>query len=381
MTKVVLLTASISRDGGGVSEAVKTLAGAFAETDLRLEVITLRDDSYDRDLVDWSGIKVTAARVFGPKKYGFSFDLLKKLFESDADVVHVHGIWMYQCLACLIWSIFSGKRYYVSPHGMLDPWILKRSALLKSLISRVYQRKFFANSSGVLALTIRERDEVHCYSPSSVVDVIPNTVSVGCLTTRDPGWWRPDFQEKTVFLFLGRIHVKKGWRELLAGWDAACRRDPDFSRKCLLVFCGWEDGQVGDLQKAIDSRPSPPNVLFAGPTFGIEKEASFVRASVFCLPSFGEGLPLSVLEAWSHSVPTIMTRECNMDIGFEYGAALQVRPSADSVAAGLLAFFSRSAEARLRMNQAALSVVKEHFSAASVRPRYLTLYANKKDAP
>lgn len=381
MTKIVLLTASLSREGGGVAEAVQSLAKALHHTGTDVEVLTLRDAYHKKLRDDWPDIKVTTATLFGPKKYGFSFDLLGKLFKTDADIVHVHGLWMYQCLACLIWSIFSRKRYFITPHGMLDPWILHRSRLLKGIITRVYQRKFFARSAGVQALTIQERDEVHGYCPSAIVDVIPNAVDPWTAGAVAPAWWLPEFQGKTIFLFLGRIHVKKGWRELIAGWDIACESESPFSRDALLVFCGWEDGQFGQLEQTIGLRKQFANVIFAGPAFGTEKHASFDAASVFCLPSFGEGLPLSVLEAWSHGVPSIMTKECNLEIGFDYGAAVRVKPSAESIARGLQDFFEQPANVRRRMKDSALAIVKDHFSTASVFPKYIAFYARKKSVP
>jgi hypothetical protein len=43
------------------------------------------------------------------------------------------------------------------------------------------------------------------------------------------------------------------------------------------------------------------------------------------LPSFSEGLPMSVLEAWSYGLPVVMTPECNLPEGFACGAALEIR--------------------------------------------------------
>ena len=67
------------------------------------------------------------------------------------------------------------------------------------------------------------------------------------------------------------------------------------------------------------------DVVFFGPAFGEEKEALFRSADAFILPSFSEGLPMSVLEAWSYGLPVVMTPGCNLPEGFACGAALEIR--------------------------------------------------------
>jgi poly(glycerol-phosphate) alpha-glucosyltransferase len=66
-------------------------------------------------------------------------------------------------------------------------------------------------------------------------------------------------------------------------------------------------------------------VVFYGPAFGEQKEALLRSAEAFILPSFSEGLPMSVLEAWSYGLPVVMTPECNLPEGFAKQAALEFR--------------------------------------------------------
>jgi len=66
-------------------------------------------------------------------------------------------------------------------------------------------------------------------------------------------------------------------------------------------------------------------MLFFGPAFGEEKEELLRSASAFILPSFSEGLPMSVLEAWAYGLPVVITPECNLPEGFAFQAALEIR--------------------------------------------------------
>ena len=59
------------------------------------------------------------------------------------------------------------------------------------------------------------------------------------------------------------------------------------------------------------------------------------EVDAFILPSFSEGLPMSVLEAWAYQLPVVMTDFCNLPEGFEAGAAIRIEPDAESVFQGL----------------------------------------------
>ena len=66
------------------------------------------------------------------------------------------------------------------------------------------------------------------------------------------------------------------------------------------------------------------SVAFLGPAFGETKAALLRQADAFILPSFSEGLPMSVLEAWSYRLPVLMTDHCNLPEGFANDAAMRI---------------------------------------------------------
>ena len=44
--------------------------------------------------------------------------------------------------------------------------------------------------------------------------------------------------------------------------------------------------------------------------FGEDKIKMYANADAYILPSHGEGLPMTILEAWSWKLPVVMTPHC-----------------------------------------------------------------------
>ena len=104
------------------------------------------------------------------------------------------------------------------------------------------------------------------------------------------------------------------------------------------------------------------NVHFPGPQFGPAKAAAYHHADAFILPSLSEGLPMVVLEAWSHQLPVVMTPQCHLPEGFETGAAICTEPDMASIVAALEILFSMDQMERMRMGHRGHQLVAERFA-------------------
>jgi poly(glycerol-phosphate) alpha-glucosyltransferase len=105
------------------------------------------------------------------------------------------------------------------------------------------------------------------------------------------------------------------------------------------------------------------SVVFAGPAFGNKKAELMRRASVFVLPSFSEGLPMAVLEAWSYGLPVLMTDECHLREGFDANAAVRATPHPASLTAGLTKLLiDMDAAARSDMGERGRALVQRKFT-------------------
>jgi poly(glycerol-phosphate) alpha-glucosyltransferase len=162
-------------------------------------------------------------------------------------------------------------------------------------------------------------------------------------------------------------------RELIDAWGMLERtgRRGDWR----LEIAGWgPDEYVAAVKARTAELGLGASVSFVGPRFGEDKAESYRSADAFILPSYSEGMPMTVLEAWSYGLPVLMTRECRLDIGFERGAAVEIPLDPAGLADALGAFLLRPAAERVAMGQAGRSLVEAEFTWAKAAAQMTGAY-------
>jgi glycosyltransferase involved in cell wall biosynthesis len=381
--KVLFVVPSISRTGGGVSEAVRlTNEAVRALPEVTTEIWAFEDSESARDVNAFVPSRVRLFQAWPPARFDFSPSLLLALLRSDADIVHVHGLWMFHCAAVLIWSLLSGRPYVVTPHGMLEAWILDRSPRLKAIVSRLFHDNFLRHASCLQALTKKEAEDIWAVVPNAPIRVIPNYVNIEySISEVRPIWWNKDLEGRAIFLFFGRIHEKKGCSELLEAWAALCSRDPVFRDRSALVFCGWMDSLHGFLEMVEQVSALHRNVVYGGPQFGRDKQRTLDAATFVILPSRSEGLPMTVLEAWAAGKPVLMTDACNLQIGFEKGAAIRIDLEVSRLAPQLRAAYDLTEKERATMRSNATALIDLVFSRQNVAKALFEMYVAAMSLP
>ena len=125
--------------------------------------------------------------------------------------------------------------------------------------------------------------------PPQKISSIPNGIDVSPWeTTQAPARVRR-------FLFLGRVERDKGVFELLHAFEQVHARHPDVT----LVVAG-EGGARASLEARARSSPASPAVTFRGLVAHERLGELFASVDCLVLPSYSEGMPLSVLEAAAH---------------------------------------------------------------------------------
>lgn len=370
--KVGIVTASVSRSGGGVHEVVRRSAIELHRRGSSVRVFGLADEYFEQDRAAWSPVSVSIFRNRGYKPFGYAPDLLPALRSSAPDLLHNHGLWMYPSVALVQWSKLTRKPYIVSAHGMLDPWAVGHSYWKKKLAATLYEDRHLEKAACLHALCSAEADAVRRYGLSNPVCVIPAGVDLPVLNN-DEDLTR---EKEKILLFLGRLHPKKGLRNLLTAWHLLRRDGASTAAEWKLWIAGWDQGNhKAELQTYCAEHCLQSSVRFVGPKFGADKEMVLRSANVFVLPSFSEGLPVSVLEAWAYGLPVAMTAQCNLSQGFQTGAAICLETEPLAIAQGLLNIMSMSEMERSTMGMRGRQLVEQRFSWSSYTDQMSSVYA------
>jgi glycosyltransferase involved in cell wall biosynthesis len=329
MKRVVHVSDSASRLAGGMFESVRGLCRSLAAGDRwRPTMVAAQDPHADHDAAAWEGIPLDIVSG-GKLDRLLGTGMLRSIEASTPEIVHLHGIWGPASRAA--WRLTArhgGPRLVISPRGMLEPWALALSRWRKKVAWFAWTRALVERAAVMHVLCEEEAATLARLVPGIPICVVPNGIDLPEL--RVP---REPTPSQRTLLFLGRIHPKKGLEPLIEAW---ARLPHAAASGWRLAIAGWDDGGYeAGLVARVRQLGIADSVSFLGPVFGNVKERAFRSASAFILPSFSEGLPMAVLEAWSHGLPVMMTDECHLGLGFVSGAALRVEPTIPSLTAAL----------------------------------------------
>jgi len=233
---------------------------------------------------------------------------LSLLDEIKPDVVHINCCWLPQIAFVTKWTHHwrkkqsSNNNHQVSllltPHGMLEPWILRRNFLTKKLPALLlYQLRAIRQCDRIIATSEQERDHILKYKWHKDVAIVKNGIDVEAIVPKT------EYKEPKHLLFMSRIHPKKGLEMLI---EALGEMPIGYSFHLKIAGTG-DEAYIAKLQEQIESIGLEYNIKFVGPVYGEEKWQMLRDADVVILPSYSENYGLIVAEALASGTPVITT--------------------------------------------------------------------------
>ena len=365
---VGIVTGSMSRKAGGLFNSVRKSALHLAEAGADVSVYALEDEFSAADRAAWEPLAphIFPVRFGGPLPHASG--LAESLSLANHDVLHLHGIWQLQSFTVNRWKHGTDRPVMISPRGMLDPWALANSAWKKKLVGAFFENRNLREADCLHALNASEMASMCSYGLLNPVAVIPNATDLPEMNRRGEG------EGKKTLLFLGRIHPKKGLGELVTAWAKATDIRPDLRENWRLCIAGWDDGgHIDSLHQQIAAQSVGDSVSVIGPAFGEEKKRLLQDADAFILPSFSEGMPMSVLEAWAYRLPVLMTAQCNLPEGFAAKAAVEITTDPKALAGKLVSTLCDPGLAM--MGDAGRALVERQFSWSRIAEMHLEVYS------
>lgn len=198
---------------------------------------------------------------YGTEKRKRIFARISKLFSKKL-IVHLHS---------------SGLEYSIGGHH------------------RELYRYSFTHADKVIALSNMWREEIISgfNLPSDKVEVLYNPC---------PKVTPSNFKEREKYiLFTGTLTHRKGYDDLIKAFARIAHNHPNWRLK----LAG--NGEIENGRKLASELGISSQVDFLGWINGEEKDKAFRHASIYCLPSYSEGFPMGVLDAWAYHLPVVTT--------------------------------------------------------------------------
>lgn len=335
-------------------------------------------------------------------KWAYSAALMPWLLDnlSKYDVVLIHGLWLYHSYAVMkVIKILKKKskvssvhipKVYVMPHGMLDPYFQKaKDRQLKALRNIIYwyliEKHVINNANGIL-FTCEEEMKLAAttfsnYKPKATENIGYGIVSPPPFSSNQASAFSklcPALNGRPYFLFLSRIHIKKGIDILIEAYKYCYMYFKKFKVEIpALVIVG--PGLDTDYGKQIFGMVNTDEMLhrsvyFTGMLQGNEKWGAIYGCELFVLPSHQENFGIAIVEAMACSKPVIITNKVNIwrEIHND-NAGIVVNDDLASMIKALILWQEKSEAAKLTMATNAFSSYKVNFTAEATSKKFVSI--------
>jgi glycosyltransferase involved in cell wall biosynthesis len=228
--------------------------------------------------------------------------------------------------------------------------------------ARRFVRWVFQRVSQVVVLSGSWESWVRASFPAAKVRVIANPILVPELATKTE-------RSPRTLLFLGRLGKRKGVYDLLRAVAGLKSAYPD-----LRVLLGG-DGELDAVRAEASALGIGGQVELLGWVKGADKARLLNEASVYVLPSYNEGLPMSVLEAMAHGLPVVSTPVGGIPEAVRDGVeGFLVTPGDVEGLVDRIGRLLADPALRERMGDAARARAEAAFGAPGIVERWVALY-------
>jgi glycosyltransferase involved in cell wall biosynthesis len=320
------------------------------------------------------GVKVHYFASPAMRRLSFAPSLAQALRRElrNADVVHLHSVFLWPTWAAARLARRSHVPYLISPRGMLVKKLVQaHHRVVKSAWISLVEKSNLVNAAAVHVTSSFEAAELAKFGwPLQHIATVPNGIDE--IAAVSPGEISDDIHAlagaRPLILFLGRISRVKGLDRLLHAFAR--------TRVGTLAIVGGDyDGLATSLlQLARDLNISDRVRVIARTVVGADKEAAFAAATVFVLPSDSESFGNSVLEAMQRGLPVVVTRDVGAsEIVQEANGGIVVDGEVEQLASAIERLLENPDLAR-NMAEAGRRHVRDHYSWDSIAARMEAVY-------
>ena len=293
----------------GVKQVVKELSSRMIDKGHVVQVFTSDWDKYGRIQKKEEIIEgVHVHRCFHIVKVANFASMWPsvffKLVKGDFDIIHTHLFGHAHTFFAAIAAKIKGIPHIHTTHC---PWSdAKRSVMgdfLMWLTYPTFGKLSLKLSKYIIAITPWEVGFIRMYGGdniSSSIKIIPNGVDKTFFKKIKPNLFKKKYGlNKKIVLFLGRFNSTKGPEKLALVAKEIVKEREDI----VFIFLGPDEGKKDEVKSIVKESP---RVYILEPLGDRNKIVeAYQSADVYVLPSYREGLPLTLFEALAAGIPIV----------------------------------------------------------------------------
>lgn len=231
---------------------------------------------------------------------GMKKDWISLLNDLHPDIVHVNCCWLPGCAFAQKWAQQLGYKVVLTPHGMLEPWIVSRHYWTKKVPALLlYQKRAVERADCLHATAESEKENLLKLGYNTKIEVIANGIDVDDIAMKS-SWKR----NKRI-LFLSRIHIKKGINFLI---EAVAALKEEMDGYNVDIAGEGDEAYIEELKSLAGKAGVSDKVHFIGGVYGDRKWELFRQADLFVLPTHSENFGIVVAEALACGTPVVTTK-------------------------------------------------------------------------
>jgi glycosyltransferase involved in cell wall biosynthesis len=329
--RVLHVIATLDAASGGSATACIEMADALARKGHQVDIMTTDFGQTGRSMPQARSeplaCRVLTFPVAAPRAWKRSPALAQALRRqiADYDLAVIHSLYLFHDMVASAEALRSGIPYVVAPHGLLDPYIRRRSRLKKAVMELAFQNRALRQAAAIHYTSNEERRISQTHAQGAPGFVIP----LGVVAPRPV----PVSRNPARLLFLSRLHEKKGLDLLIPAFAQVKAQVPQAE----LVIAGPDDGALAATRALVESHGLHQSVSFPGMLRGADKDRAFAEAGIFVLPSYSENFAVALAEAMAAGLPVITTDQVNIhDAVLEANAGVVIPCSVAPLAEAML---------------------------------------------
>jgi glycosyltransferase involved in cell wall biosynthesis len=339
-----------------------TTVGGMAQVTRNLSETKLFSAFRTRVIITHDGGGIGRRIVFFLKALA---ELTHLLLASKVALVHVqmaaHGSCWRKSVFLLLAQLF-GVPTLLHQHSDFRDFYEKECGPLR----RWFIRYVLEHASTVIVLSDRLHAYVAATAARAHVVTIHNFVNLKRLSEAERVCMP---RSSNTILFMGLIGQRKGIYDLVRALPAVIKEVPE----ARLVAAG--PGELDAVRSCARERGVDERVLLPGLVSGFDKLRLLEEAALYVLPSYTEGVPLSILEAMSVGLPVIATPVGGIpDVLRDGEDGYLVPPGSQRELADRIIELLNNQELRERMGENARHRLHSKFSPDIAVPAFIALY-------